>query len=454
MADANSSGKKEQQQREVDHSAAGLLKVIESKWITQMSRKVSKEGVSPNSILTEDGETGVHACIRLQGEREDPYYEPVLRCLLRQGADPNVKTDTGLTPAHYAASYDLVDVLSLLLEFKADVDVEDLEGYAPVHICAEMGKANALEWLCTKGKVPVEREHSSGFSLAMFSANAGHLETLKCLKRLGANLRKPCKIYHELVQAQRVKASIMAMALYNGRDDVADWLADECDIGKHESEIVVEVDPEAEAECWRQHQEYLALQKRAAEASADRDAARAAARDAAIAAAKKAYEEARKDKLEAEKAIRAAVAALNAPLGTASADEGVVYDDHFRDEGGCVPDSAKADHSFADPQKGVVRPGKSFSEEEEGCEGAQDAALMNKIPPPVSRVDIGEADDDLDSLDDDHAALDDPASPLLQPTTRPSRGSGVAGDEDDDDDEEKSTTAGRTTTPKKVDFAC
>lgn len=181
--------------------------------------------------------------------------EPVLRCLLRHGANPNLRTDTGNTPAHIAACYNLTSVLELLDEFGGEVDVEDVEGYAPVHICAAWGKTEALEWLLTKGGVDVERDHMNGMSLAMFAASAGHLSTLECLKRLGANLRKPCRIEHELIKAQRVLASIMAMALYNGKEDVADWLAAECDIGKHESDIIVCFDPELEEQIWRRDQE-------------------------------------------------------------------------------------------------------------------------------------------------------------------------------------------------------
>lgn len=79
-------------------------------------------------------------------------------------------------------------------------------------------------------------------TLSMFAATAGHLETVKCLKRLGANLRKPCFIDHDLICGQRVQASVMSMACYEGRENVVKWLVDECGIGKCESEIVV-VDP-------------------------------------------------------------------------------------------------------------------------------------------------------------------------------------------------------------------
>lgn len=226
--------------------ASQLLKAIDAKWMGMVSKTVRL--VDVNTQLTADGETGAHVCIRLQGERDDQYYVPVLRLLLRLGANPNLRTKVGATPAHVAASYNLASVLDLLSEFGAEVDTEDSEGFAPAHIAAACGKTEALEWLLTKGGVAVERHHSNGMSLAMFAATAGHLDTLKCLKRLGANLRKKCHIEHELIRAQRVEASIMAMALYEGREQVAAWLQSDCDIGLHESDITVLSDPEAEAE--------------------------------------------------------------------------------------------------------------------------------------------------------------------------------------------------------------
>ena len=131
---------------------------------------------------------------------------------------------------------------ALLGEFGAEVDREDDEGYAPAHVCAAWGKTSALEWLLTRGAVHVERLHGNGMTLSMFAAVNGHLETLKCLRRLGADVRRPCFVDHDLIAGQRVQCTIMAMACYEGRDHVVKWLVDDCDVGKCESEIVV-VDP-------------------------------------------------------------------------------------------------------------------------------------------------------------------------------------------------------------------
>mmetsp|Transcript_22832 Transcript_22832/g.29588 ORF Transcript_22832/g.29588 Transcript_22832/m.29588 type:complete len:321 (+) Transcript_22832:122-1084(+) len=216
-----------------------VLNAIEAKRITLLSKLVSKEGVDINMILTEEGETAAHVCVILCGALNDVGYETVLRLILRMGCDPSTRRLDGSTPAHLAARFELTSCLALLREFSGQLDLEDVEGYAPAHICAAWGKTASIKWLLTYGNVSVDRTHKNGMSLAMFAASAGHLETLKCLKELGAELSQPCFIEHDLIRAMRVQASIMAMACYEGRDEVVDWLENECGIGRHESQIVV-----------------------------------------------------------------------------------------------------------------------------------------------------------------------------------------------------------------------
>ena len=227
--------------RELDPRSKDMLEAIEKKRMTLLSKYVTKEGVDINMVLTQDGETAAHTIVRFCGERGDTHgYEPLLRLALRLGADPNVRTSDGSTPAHRAAEYDLASSLALLKSYGGSVDEADDHGYAPAHVCATYGKSGALDWLLADdGGVPVERQHTNGMSLAMMAARAGHLETLKCLKKHGANLRKPCLIEHDLIRAVRVSASVMAMACYEGRDAVIEWLEAECDIGAWESSIAV-----------------------------------------------------------------------------------------------------------------------------------------------------------------------------------------------------------------------
>ena len=221
----------------LDPRAGDILRAIEAKHLTLFSRLITKEKVDPNTILTSDGETAAHVCVRFCGE--DEGYEPLLRLALRLGCDPNTRAIDGSTPSHRAAESDSASIFGLLKSFGGGVDLEDAAGFAPAHVCAALGKAKALEWLLTEGGVPVDRPHENGMSLAMFAARYGHLETLKCLKVHGADLRETCLIEHELVRAVRVSASIMSVACYEGQDNIIEFLEKECGIGPWESSLMV-----------------------------------------------------------------------------------------------------------------------------------------------------------------------------------------------------------------------
>lgn len=55
--------------------------------------------------------------------------EKAARLLLDHGADPNARTNGGGTPLHFAAQKMLVDVVSVLLEYGADINVHDAKGH-------------------------------------------------------------------------------------------------------------------------------------------------------------------------------------------------------------------------------------------------------------------------------------------------------------------------------------
>ena len=124
-----------------------LLEALAAKQISKVCRIVERLKFDVDAPLNDDGETAVHVCVHHCGTRRDPGFVPVLRCLLRLGANPDAARAGGQMPAHRCAAFDLTPMLALLGEFGAEVDREDDEGYAPAHVCAAWGKTSALEWL-------------------------------------------------------------------------------------------------------------------------------------------------------------------------------------------------------------------------------------------------------------------------------------------------------------------
>uniref|UniRef100_A0A493T7H0 Cyclin dependent kinase inhibitor 2C n=1 Tax=Anas platyrhynchos platyrhynchos TaxID=8840 RepID=A0A493T7H0_ANAPP len=63
----------------------------------------------------------------------------IARRLLMSGANPDLKDSTGFAVIHDVARAGFLDTLQTLLEFKADVNIEDAEGNLPLHLAAQEG---------------------------------------------------------------------------------------------------------------------------------------------------------------------------------------------------------------------------------------------------------------------------------------------------------------------------
>lgn len=64
----------------------------------------------------------------------DPFseYSNVVQLLLERGAGIDMCDETGRQPLHYAAMCGFVPCLAMLLNYKAEPNVSDSEGYTPL----------------------------------------------------------------------------------------------------------------------------------------------------------------------------------------------------------------------------------------------------------------------------------------------------------------------------------
>ncbi len=74
-------------------------------------------------------------------------YTDILRLLIENGAQVNVKQQAGSTPLHAAAQYGNLDMLIILLEHGADVNVRMEGGKLPADIAREKGFSEISEIL-------------------------------------------------------------------------------------------------------------------------------------------------------------------------------------------------------------------------------------------------------------------------------------------------------------------
>jgi len=96
----------------------------------------------------------------------------ILELLLKQGADPNVKSLEGATPIMNAVQSNKVEHLTKLLEYKAEVNEKDNRGFTALHRAAEMGHAHIVKELLNQGATKgIVAEGHTPISLAMARGN-------------------------------------------------------------------------------------------------------------------------------------------------------------------------------------------------------------------------------------------------------------------------------------------
>jgi ankyrin repeat protein len=128
-----------------------------------------------------------------------------VKALLDKGVDVNTKFRYGATALSYASDKGHVEVVKLLLERKANVNVKDtFYGATPIIWAAQKGHAKVVEALLDAGAEGKEDALDIG-------ASGGHLELVQMLLAKGG--LKPEKLSEALAVAERGKYTEIADAL-------------------------------------------------------------------------------------------------------------------------------------------------------------------------------------------------------------------------------------------------
>ena len=113
----------------------------------------------------------------------------VLRAAIGEGRDLNeLELTTGFAPIHIASQTEQIEVIGLLLQNGADINIRSGNGSeSAMHIAAKHGKLTSLEYLITKSAM-IETLNSRGETPLHVAASSGRVEILEKLIESNANI--------------------------------------------------------------------------------------------------------------------------------------------------------------------------------------------------------------------------------------------------------------------------
>jgi quinoprotein dehydrogenase-associated probable ABC transporter substrate-binding protein len=111
--------------------------------------------------------------------------ERVKFLLSRKGADINNKGNDGETPLHLAVINGDNELITLLLDRKAQIDAPDSDGYTPLALAAARNKARSVKLLTARG-ANLEATIPGGYTPLFIAIGQGKLSAAKALIDAGA----------------------------------------------------------------------------------------------------------------------------------------------------------------------------------------------------------------------------------------------------------------------------
>ncbi|KAF4549518.1 Ankyrin repeat-containing protein 32 [Elsinoe fawcettii] len=118
-----------------------------------------------------------------------PEGDGLVDLLLAKDADPNMKTNSGQTALHFAASKSHLDVARKLLAKKASARTKDKRGQLPLHRAAAVGNVPIMK-LLLEAKSPVNATDMDGCTALHHAIAEGHGDAALILLKAGAELDK------------------------------------------------------------------------------------------------------------------------------------------------------------------------------------------------------------------------------------------------------------------------
>lgn len=161
-------------------------------------RTLLKEKVNVNAAQG-DGSTALHWA----AYRDDLE---MAKLLIAAGADVRAKTRLGeMTPLFMAAKNGDAQMVSLMLESKAEVNSPNSNGTTPLMLAAGSGSVDTVRVLLDRGSDPNAKDSTNGQTALMFASAAGRAEVVRLLASRGADVNAITKVSQIISMGERYK---------------------------------------------------------------------------------------------------------------------------------------------------------------------------------------------------------------------------------------------------------
>jgi ankyrin repeat protein len=141
-----------------------------------------------------DGFSPLHYAVHYAAQERDLTVRrrrlDIVKLLLEKGADPNDREESrGRTPLHMAAEYGDIELVDLLIRYRADVNAPDRDGNTPLHYAVMRGHKHVAEFLL-KNRANSNAQNKDGRTPLHITALSNNIELAQLLLRYGANPQK------------------------------------------------------------------------------------------------------------------------------------------------------------------------------------------------------------------------------------------------------------------------
>jgi hypothetical protein len=145
---------------------------------TSVKRLLSIRNINVNMKDDRFGATPLHSAV-MNGHIE------IVRLLLQNGAEVNVRNIYGYTPLHWAAIFGHVDILHLLVENGADLEAQNNYGQRALHCAALFGRLPFIQELISRYHVDINARDNDGRTALRVASLNDHPDIITFLQSNG-----------------------------------------------------------------------------------------------------------------------------------------------------------------------------------------------------------------------------------------------------------------------------